>query len=97
MLSDLRKAKAQMAAYGAGQDIKHIAYVIVNFDDRLHEYADKYGPQIDQYNAGHPVPVLSFLSDGFRRLESARLTATSNSRSSDSDYKVQLSAHAQHF
>jgi hypothetical protein len=53
--SDLRKAKAQMAAYGAGQNARHIAYVIVNFDDRLHEYADRYQRQIDRYIAGDPV------------------------------------------
>jgi hypothetical protein len=56
--SDLRKAKAQMAAYSAGLNAKHIAYVIVNFDDSLHEYADRYQPQIDQYVAGDPVPGL---------------------------------------
>jgi hypothetical protein len=61
--SDLRKAKAQMAAYSAGQNIKHIAYVIVNFDDRLHEYADRYRPQIGQYIAGHPVPGLEVVFD----------------------------------
>jgi hypothetical protein len=56
--SDLRKAKAQMEAYTAGQSTKYIAYVIVNFDDSLHEYADRYQPQIDQYVAGDPVPGL---------------------------------------
>ncbi|MHB8267486.1 hypothetical protein [Bradyrhizobium sp.] len=56
--SDLRKAKAQMVAYGAGQNTKHVAYVIVNFDDSLHEYADRYQRQIDRYIAGDPVPGL---------------------------------------
>jgi hypothetical protein len=61
--SDLRKAKAQMAAYGGGQNTKDIAYVIVNFDDRLHEYADRYRPQIDRYIAGDPVPGLEVVFD----------------------------------
>jgi hypothetical protein len=61
--SDLRKANAQMAAYGGGQDTKHIAYVIVNFDDRLHEYADRYQAQIDQYVAGDPVSGLEVVFD----------------------------------
>jgi hypothetical protein len=56
--SDLRKAKAQMAAYSTGQNTKHIAHVIVNFDDSLHEYADRYQRQIDQYIACDPVPGL---------------------------------------
>jgi hypothetical protein len=56
--SDLRKAKAQMAEYGVGQNAKHIAYVIVNFDDSLHEYADRYQRQVDHYIAGDPVPGL---------------------------------------
>jgi hypothetical protein len=56
--SDLRKAKAQMTAYSTGPDTKHIAYVIVNFDDNLHEYADRYQVQIDRYIAGDPVPGL---------------------------------------
>jgi hypothetical protein len=56
--SDLRKAKAQMTAYSTGPNTKYIAYVIVNFDDSLHEYADRYQLQIDQYIAGDPVPGL---------------------------------------
>ena len=56
--SDLRKAKAQMAAHSTDQDTKFIAYIIVNFDDSLHEYADRHQHQIDQYIAGDPVPGL---------------------------------------
>ncbi|MDH6262193.1 hypothetical protein M2427_006142 [Bradyrhizobium sp. BR13661] len=56
--SDLRKARDQMAAYGAGGCTKYIAYVIVNFDDSLHEYADRYRRQIDQFIASDPVPGL---------------------------------------
>lgn len=56
--SDLWKAKAQMAAYGTDPGAKHIAYVIVNFDDNLHEYADRYQVQIDRYIAGDPVSGL---------------------------------------
>jgi hypothetical protein len=59
--SDLRKAKAQMVAYDTSASTKHIAYVIVNFDDNLHEYADRYQVQIDRYVAGDPVPGLQVL------------------------------------
>ena len=47
-----------MAAHCTGHDVKHIAYVIANFDDNLHEYADRYQVQIDRYIAGDPVPGL---------------------------------------
>lgn len=56
--SDLLKAKAQMVSYDGGKASKYIAYVIVNFDDRLHEYADRYQQQIDRYIASDPVPGL---------------------------------------
>ena len=58
LTSDLRKAKAQMAAHSTGHDVKHIAYIIVNFDDRLHEYADRYQVQLGKYIADDPVPGL---------------------------------------
>jgi hypothetical protein len=61
--ADLRKAKGQMEAYGTDGGTKLIAYVIVNFDDHLHEYADSYQPQIDQYIAGDPVPGLKVVFD----------------------------------
>jgi hypothetical protein len=61
--SDLRKAKAQMAEYDAGSGTKYIAYVVINFDDRSHEYADRYQPQIDQYIASDPVPGLKVVKD----------------------------------
>jgi hypothetical protein len=60
--SDLRKAKAQMAAFNTGEDTRYIAYIIVNFDDSLHEYADRYQPQIDQFIAGDPVPGLQVVA-----------------------------------
>jgi hypothetical protein len=61
--SDLRKAKGQMAAYSADGGAKLIAYVIVNFDDHFHEYADSYRPQIDRYIAGDLVPGLEVVFD----------------------------------
>jgi hypothetical protein len=48
LVSDLVQAKDQMLAYDHGAAAQKIAYVIVNFDDSLHEYADRYQAQIDQ-------------------------------------------------
>jgi hypothetical protein len=63
LTSDLTWAKAQMAAYGADSSTKMIAYVIINFNDMLHEYADRYQIQIDQYMASTPVPGLEVVFD----------------------------------
>jgi hypothetical protein len=59
--SDLKKAKAQMVSYDASGNSKHITYVITNFDDHLHEYADRYQHQIDNFIAGDPVPGLQVI------------------------------------
>jgi hypothetical protein len=59
--SDLRKAKAQMVSYDASGNSKHIVYVITNFDDHLHEYADRYQHQIDNFIASDPVPGLQVI------------------------------------
>ncbi len=57
--SDLKKAKAQMVSYDNRS--KHIVYIIANFDDSLHEYADRYQRQIDRYVAVDPVPGLQLV------------------------------------
>jgi hypothetical protein len=44
----LDSAKRQMNAYFTGE-ARRIAYVIVNFDDRLHEYGGDYRQQIDEF------------------------------------------------
>ena len=45
----------------ASGNSKHIAYVIIDFDDHLHEYADRYQHQIDNFIAGDPVPGLKVI------------------------------------
>jgi len=44
-----------MAAYCPECCVRKIAYVIVNFDDSLHEYADYYSDQINRFVAANPV------------------------------------------
>jgi hypothetical protein len=46
LTTTLSAAERQMAAYFPGE-ARRVAYVIVNFDDRLHEYSDVYQRQID--------------------------------------------------
>ena len=56
--SDLAKAQKQLAAFDADSTAKKLAYVVINFDDSLHEYADRYREQIERYMACHPTPDL---------------------------------------
>ncbi len=56
---DLGEAKAQMDAYNPSPDLKRIAYVVVNYDDCLHEAGDLYRLQIDLYiERSNPTPEL---------------------------------------
>ena len=54
----LLNAKEQMLAFDAKPATKKIAYVVVNFDDHLHEYAHRYHDQITRYISEHPIPDL---------------------------------------
>lgn len=55
LTSDLEKAKSQMASYNSTLGVRHIAFVVVNFDDSLGEYKTNYYKEIDRYLAGIPV------------------------------------------
>ena len=44
----LSAAERQMVTYFPGE-ARRVVYVIVNFDDRLHEYSDNYQHQIDDF------------------------------------------------
>lgn len=46
--ADLKNAKSQMLAYDTDASTRRIVYVILNFDDHLHEYFDRYREQIDE-------------------------------------------------
>jgi hypothetical protein len=45
---DIVQAKEQMTTHDPDA-ARRIVYVVVNFDDLLHEYADRYGEQISQH------------------------------------------------
>jgi hypothetical protein len=61
--SDLVTAKSQMEAYASDGSGRKIAYVIVNFDDSLHEYAADYSGQIDSFIAANPMPPIEIVFD----------------------------------
>jgi hypothetical protein len=57
--STLRQAGSQIDVYDPASECKKIAYVIVNYDDSLHEYGGPYRLMIDEYLAhDHPAPGL---------------------------------------
>jgi hypothetical protein len=61
--SDLMHARAQIVAYPDGQFALKIAYVIVNFDDNLHEYVEGYRAQIDAFMLNNAVADLDVVFD----------------------------------
>jgi hypothetical protein len=57
--STLRQAKAQLDAYDPQDECKKIAYLVINYDDVLHEYGMPYRLQIEQYlKLDDPAPGL---------------------------------------
>ncbi len=60
---DLAQAKKQMLAYDSDSATRKIVYVIVNFDDSLHEYATLYERQIAQFIADNEMPELQIEFD----------------------------------
>jgi hypothetical protein len=62
LAADLAQAEAQMRAFDDGAALK-LAYVIINFDDSLHEYADRYSEQIERYMAENPRSGLQVVFD----------------------------------
>ncbi|MBB3571988.1 hypothetical protein [Rhizobium sp. BK491] len=46
-------AEQQMLVYNADKRTRRIAYLVINFDDTLHEYADQYAPQLEEVAAGY--------------------------------------------
>ena len=54
---------AQTQANNTSTDTKRIAYIIVNFDDQIHEYADRYQVQINKFIANNPTPRLEVRFD----------------------------------
>lgn len=59
--SDLTVAQKQMAAYSSDSSAIRIAFVVVNFDDILHEYADEYSRQIFSFIETDAVPGIEIV------------------------------------
>jgi hypothetical protein len=59
--SDLKKAKSQMASYNNKPGVRHIAFMVINFDDLLGEYKTNYYKEIDQHLAVMPVAKIEIV------------------------------------
>ena len=55
MRSTIEQAMQQMCAYNTDDRTRRIAFVIINFDDSSHEYADRYAPQLEEFRADYAV------------------------------------------
>ena len=67
-----------MAASSSAPDIKRIVYLVVNFDDSLHEYVDDYLVQIQQRSEEFVVPGLEIVLDVKPKFYSASLAAAAS-------------------
>lgn len=56
LTADLIKAKDQMVSFNNQPQVQHVAFVVVNFDDSLGEYKDRYYEQIDKYLEVNSIP-----------------------------------------
>ena len=63
LTADLRNAKKQMDVYAGSSDAREIVYIVVNFDDSLHQYVDDYKAQIDAFLSTNQSPELEVQFD----------------------------------
>jgi hypothetical protein len=78
LTSTLETAHRQMASYLPGSDAQQIVYVILNFDDGLHEYVDGYLEQIRSFCMSTQLPKFEIVID----TKPAYYSATSESSAS---------------
>ena len=59
----LKTADAQMSSYRPNAGIRKIVYVILNFDDNLHEYVENYLVQLRDFYASAELPNVEIIFD----------------------------------
>ena len=69
--STIKYADQQMGAFSSALDTKRIIYVVINFDDRLHEYVDDYLIQIQEQEKEFVLPGLDIVLDAKPKFYSA--------------------------
>jgi hypothetical protein len=64
LAADLKQAETQMLTYDGNLATRRIAYIVVKFDDVLHENADRYREQIDKFvRSSNPSPGIEAVFD----------------------------------
>lgn len=63
LVSTISLANRQMAMFSSALDAKRIVYVVINFDDRLHEYVGEYLIQIQEQENEFMLPGLEIVLD----------------------------------
>ena len=72
LVSTIKLADRQMAVFSSTLDTKRIVYVVINFDDRLHEYVDDYLIQIQEQENELMLPGLEIVLDVKPKFYSAK-------------------------
>ena len=76
--STIKYADQQMAAFSSALDTKRIIYIVINFDDRLHEYVDDYLTQIHEREKEFVLPGLDIVLDVKPKFYSANTISESS-------------------
>ncbi|MGC1179409.1 MAG: hypothetical protein WA884_10395 [Methyloceanibacter sp.] len=63
LMSDINTAALQMRALDVDVETRRIVYLVVSFDDNLHEYAIEYQKQIEAYIASVGTPGVEVVLD----------------------------------
>ena len=61
--SVVHTAASQLLTFNRDSVFRRIVYVVFNFDDRLHKYADEYQKQIEAFIAGALLPNVEIVLD----------------------------------
>jgi hypothetical protein len=59
----IRKAASQLLEFDKDLTSRRIVYVVFNFDDRIHEYADEYEKQIEAFLANVSLPHVEVVAE----------------------------------
>ena len=71
--STLEVARNQMVAYCQAADTRKIVYVVLNYDDILHEYESSYSAQLEEFVATSPMADIEVVFDARPAFYSAML------------------------
>jgi hypothetical protein len=75
LTSTLMRAKNQMDTHCQYDGIRRIVYVIINFDDNMHEYVEDYLGQLQEFVVGFLLPTVDIVFDVKPKFYSATSTS----------------------